>query len=173
MAEKRQDVALKESISFCLLAGVFVYFAASTPLILFRLFPPKPSVEVDILHTAFYPPKIGIFVIGFGISILLGVYLVRKARFKNRLTHFSILALTLAIGGGFLTGMLEVGFYLFLVVDDSARDFFFATLSDHFYGFQQSIEWIILFSVAMMSFTGLYFFINFLIRKFSLRVSFR
>ena len=167
----RQNISTKESVIFCILGGLFVYFVCSIPLILFRLFPPTQPKRIHLQFTTIYPPKYEVFIISLSFFAFFGIRFLRKVDFQNWTTYFSLLAFILAVGGGFLTGALETIYYIFMVGDNSNQEYFWATLDESYYGFEYSIKWILAFMVIQIPFTSIFLLIKFLINRFSIRSS--
>lgn len=158
--ESRQNISTKESLLFCVLSGFFIYGVCSIPCLKLYLFPPKNDGGIDFTMVCLQPPNKYAFVFGFTILVVLGIWLLKKANFQNRLAYFSVLGLVLAIGGGFLTGVLETVYFADL------QEFYIIRL-DTYYGFAPSIAWVLAFSVIQIPFTAIFLVIKSLIKRFS------
>jgi hypothetical protein len=169
--ESHQNISIKESLIFCLLSGLFIYAVCSIPCLHLYLFPPKNDGGIDFVMACLQPPNKYAFIISFSFFIPIGIWILRKAYFQNRSVYFVILALILAIGGGFLTGALETIYYVFIIGNSSVEEYFGATLDENYYGFKYSIAWTIAFTVIEFFFTAIFLTISVLIAKFKNRNS--
>ncbi|MEK7722908.1 MAG: hypothetical protein AAB336_01040 [Acidobacteriota bacterium] len=162
--ESRQNISTKESLLFCILGGFFIYGVCSIPCLQLYLFPPKNDGGITFTMVCLQPPDKYSFIISFIIFTAVGIWLLKKADFQNRVAYFSLLALTIAIGGGFLTGVLETVYHIF-ISDNSNQEPYIISL-DKYYGFAPSIVWVIAFSLIQIPFTSLFLLTTSLISKF-------
>lgn len=174
--ETRQNISTKESLLFCILGGVFVYFVCALPRIYYYFFPIQYSGGIDFQIYVMPPPEKYSFIIGFSLIAILGIYFLNKINFKNRLAHFSFLGLILAFGGGILTGVLENSYYLFWVGDSIDQEIFFHGLQEKwlttlFYTFKMA--WSIIFLLILTPFTIIFLTSTSIIKRFAKLNSFR
>lgn len=177
--ETRQNISTKESLLYCTIGGVFVYGVAAIPRILYHLFPPEQPKGGGI-YICFSAPPIPnkyTYLMGFSLFTILGIYLLKKLNFKNRLVHFSLLGLVLAIGGGILTSILEFGYYLYIVRVSDERVYFLDRLKENWFEAilydVQIISWAIVFLIILVPFTTIFLISTSIIKRFTKRNSFR
>jgi hypothetical protein len=154
--ETRQNISTKESLLFCILGGLFVYFVTALPRILVYLFPPTQPEGISMKYYVLSPPLKSAYLISFVLFAILGICLLRKLNLKNRLAHFSLLGLILSMGGGILTAVLENFYYLFIIGDSHDRENLIKSFQENFYQSlveYQLISWAIAFFVLMIPFT--------------------
>ena len=172
--ETRQNISTKETLLFCTLGGVFVYFVCALPRIYYYFFPIQHTGTIDITIYVAPPPDIYPFIVGFSLFTILGIYFLNKLNFKNRLVHFSLLGLILAFGGGILTGVLENSYYLFWLGDSIDQEIFFHGLQENwlttlFYTFKMA--WSIIFLLILTPFTIIFLTSTSIIKRFANRNS--
>lgn len=166
--ETRQNISTKESLLFCILGGAFVYFVCALPRIYYYFFPIQHTGTFDITIYVVAPPDKYSFIIGFSLIAILGIYFLNKINFKNRLVHFSLLGLILAIGGGIITGVLENSNYLFGFEDSDGK---INQFSEKTVIYLIPIGWSIIFLLILTPFTIIFLTSTSIIKRFAKRNS--
>lgn len=168
----RQNISTKESLLFCILGGLFVYFVASIPYIHYYLYPPtQPESGGIYFHFVAPPiPNKYAFIFSFSFFVCLGKYLLRKLNIQNQFSYYFLLLLTLSIGSGVLTGTLEAIYYIsyndtYSIFDRLQEDWFEVVFGDF------KIGWSLVFLIAFAPFTVLFLTTTFLIAEFKNRSS--
>lgn len=174
--EKPQHIAIKESLLYCVLGGMFVYLVMLIPLALFTLFPPTPPKGITITYGVATPPDLYPFLISFSLFTILGIYLLKKLNFKGSLAHYSLLGFILAIGGGISTGVLENSYYLFWSGNSLDQELFFRSLRENwlntlFYEFRPA--WSVLLLLILTPFTIIFWTSKSTVARFAKRDPFR
>lgn len=162
----RQKNSIRESVIFCLLSGVFIYGICSIPCLMLHFFPPKNDSGITFSMACLQPPNKHALIISFGLLAIIGIWFLRKVNFQSRIVHFLVLSLVLAIGGGFLTGVLETA-YLVFISNNLNQEPYIISL-DKYYGFAPSIVWVIAFTLIQIPFVAIFLVIKALINRFSI-----
>lgn len=163
LSENRQNISTKESLVFCILGGIFVYFIAAIPRILHYLRPLNPSGRISITMYVMPYPNIYPYLISFCLCTIVGVYFLKKLNIKIRLMHFSLLTLILSIGGGLFTGILE---FICALYYNGDYDRLQTKLFENWVFDTGFVSWIAIFTIIFIPFTILFLITTHLMTKF-------